>query len=292
MLDEETRERLAAAVREIRAAGTFKEERVIGSPQGVRITRGARSRGAELLRQQLPGPGLPPRGDRGRARGPGPLGIRDGIRALHLRHPGGPPGAGDSAWRPSWERRTPSSTRPASTQTAASSSRSWTRTAPSSPTSSTTPPSSTGRACARRGGSSTPTRTWRTWSEGSPRRPPRRLRLIVTDGVFSMDGDFARLPEICAIAEKHGALVMVDDSHATGFIGRTGRGTRRALRRHGPGGRSSPRPSERRLAAPRAAASRAAGRSSSSSASEAGRTCSPTPWRPWWQPPPSLSWTS
>jgi glycine C-acetyltransferase len=51
------------------------------------------------------------------------------------------------------------------------------------------------------------------------------VRLIVTDGVFSMDGDYARLPEICALAESHGALVMVDDSHATGFVGRSGRGT-------------------------------------------------------------------
>src|SRR5512137_2330316 len=52
-----------------------------------------------------------------------------------------------------------------------------------------------------------------------------RLRLVVTDGVFSMDGDLARLDEICALAERHRALVMVDDSHASGFVGRTGRGT-------------------------------------------------------------------
>ncbi len=51
------------------------------------------------------------------------------------------------------------------------------------------------------------------------------FRLIVTDGVFSMDGDLVKLPEICDLAEKYGALVMVDDSHATGFVGATGRGT-------------------------------------------------------------------
>jgi glycine C-acetyltransferase len=51
------------------------------------------------------------------------------------------------------------------------------------------------------------------------------IRLVVTDGVFSMDGDVANLPGICAAAGRHGALVMVDDSHATGFIGATGRGT-------------------------------------------------------------------
>ena len=53
----------------------------------------------------------------------------------------------------------------------------------------------------------------------------RRIRLIATDGVFSMDGDFARLDAIVELAERHGALVMVDDSHATGLIGKTGRGT-------------------------------------------------------------------
>lgn len=52
-----------------------------------------------------------------------------------------------------------------------------------------------------------------------------RVRMIATDGVFSMDGDIAKLPEICDLAEKYGALVMVDDSHATGFVGKTGRGT-------------------------------------------------------------------
>ncbi len=52
-----------------------------------------------------------------------------------------------------------------------------------------------------------------------------KYRLIVTDGVFSMDGDLAKLPEIVALAEKYDALVMVDDSHATGYIGKTGRGT-------------------------------------------------------------------
>ncbi len=52
-----------------------------------------------------------------------------------------------------------------------------------------------------------------------------RYRLICTDGVFSMDGDIALLPEICALAEAYDALVLVDDSHATGYIGKTGRGT-------------------------------------------------------------------
>ena len=52
-----------------------------------------------------------------------------------------------------------------------------------------------------------------------------RYRIIATDGVFSMDGDIAKLKEICDLAEKHDALVVVDDSHATGYIGTTGRGT-------------------------------------------------------------------
>lgn len=52
-----------------------------------------------------------------------------------------------------------------------------------------------------------------------------RFRMIATDGAFSMDGDVARLKDICDLAEKYDALVMVDDSHCSGFMGKTGRGT-------------------------------------------------------------------
>lgn len=53
----------------------------------------------------------------------------------------------------------------------------------------------------------------------------KKFRLVVSDGVFSMDGDIADLRTVCDLAEKYQALVMVDDSHATGFVGKTGRGT-------------------------------------------------------------------
>ena len=53
----------------------------------------------------------------------------------------------------------------------------------------------------------------------------KRLKLVITDGVFSMDGDTARLDEMAGLCEKYGAMLLVDDSHATGFIGKTGRGT-------------------------------------------------------------------
>lgn len=52
----------------------------------------------------------------------------------------------------------------------------------------------------------------------------QRFRIIVTDGVFSMDGDIAKMDEICALAEKYDALVMTDECHSAGFIGKTGRG--------------------------------------------------------------------
>jgi glycine C-acetyltransferase len=53
----------------------------------------------------------------------------------------------------------------------------------------------------------------------------KRLKVVITDGVFSMDGDTAKLDEMVALCEKYNAMLFVDDSHATGFIGKTGRGT-------------------------------------------------------------------
>lgn len=60
-----------------------------------------------------------------------------------------------------------------------------------------------------------------------------RLKMIITDGVFSMDGDIAKLPEIVALAEKYGAFVMVDDAHASGVLGDHGRGSVDHFKLHG-----------------------------------------------------------
>jgi glycine C-acetyltransferase len=60
-----------------------------------------------------------------------------------------------------------------------------------------------------------------------------RTRLVVTDGVFSMEGDVARLPDVLDLARRHDAVVVVDDSHATGVLGKTGRGTAEHFGLHG-----------------------------------------------------------
>ena len=59
----------------------------------------------------------------------------------------------------------------------------------------------------------------------------KRFKLVITDGVFSMDGDTAKLDEMVALCEKYDAMLLVDDSHASGFIGKTGRGHAREVRR-------------------------------------------------------------
>ena len=103
-----------------------------------------------------------------------------------------------------------------------------------------------------------------------------RYRLIATDGVFSMDGVIANLSAICDLAEQYDAMVMVDDSHAVGFVGAARSRHARALRRDGPGRhhhRHARQGARRRQSAVTPAA---AGRSSSGCVNGRARTCSAT----------------
>ncbi len=118
-----------------------------------------------------------------------------------------------------------------------------------------------------------------------------RRAIVITDGVFSMDGDVAPLPEIYAVARKHDLLLMVDDAHGEGVLGRGGRGIVDHFNLHGKWiSRSarSPRPS-----AWWGVWWRAARRSSNGCASAAARSCSPPPSPSRMRPPawpPSISW--
>uniref|UniRef100_A0A7N9CZM1 Glycine C-acetyltransferase n=1 Tax=Macaca fascicularis TaxID=9541 RepID=A0A7N9CZM1_MACFA len=84
------------------------------------------------------------------------------------------------------------------------------------------PPSSTASACARPTSTAILDTTHHLFMSFPQKH---RLRLVATDGAFSMDGDIAPLQEICRLASRYGALVFVDECHATGFLGPTGRGT-------------------------------------------------------------------
>src|SRR6478735_4623413 len=161
-------------------------------PAGL-ARRCRRARGPpQPLRQQLPRSRKPPRDGRGRTRGARPVGLRHGVRPLHLRHPGAAPRArGAPVGVPRHRGHDPL------------------------------------RLLLRR------ERRRLRYANGDMDELEARLveasdarfRLIATDGVFSMDGYAAKLDEICDVAERHDALVLVDDSHAVGFVGPQGRGT-------------------------------------------------------------------
>lgn len=113
-----------------------------------------------------------------------------------------------------------------------------------------------------------------------------RFKMIATDGVFSMDGIIANLQGVCDLAEKYGAMVMVDDSHAVGFVGKHGRGSAEHCGVEGRVDIITAR-SARRLAALRAGIRRRRPMSSSGCASARGPICFPIRSRP--SSPPLLS---
>ena len=222
-----------AELDEIRAAGLFKAERVISSPQQANVTR-RRRRGAQPLREQLPRARRPSGADRGRAGGAGPLGLRHGVGALHLRHAGDPQGARGEALRASSAPRTRSSTAPASTPTAGCSRRcSGPEDAVISDALNHASIIDGIRLCKAQRFRYANTDMDELEAQLKAAAGARR-RLIATDGVFSMDGYVAKLDEICDLAERYDAMVMVDDSHAVGFVGEQRPRHARAQRRDGP----------------------------------------------------------
>ena len=215
-------------VREIREAGLYKEERIITTPQSAEIGVGTGENQRHVLNfcaNNYLGLSSHPDVIKAAHQRDRHARLRDELGALHLRHPGPPQEPRGEDLARSSAPRTRSSTPPASTRTAASSRRCSAKRTRSSPTRSTTHRSSTASASARRSATATPTATWPRSRSALKETQGKRLRMIATDGVFSMDGYLAKLDEICDLADKYEAMVMVDDSHASGFIGKTGRGT-------------------------------------------------------------------
>ena len=214
---------LVQTLSEIREAGLYKSELPITTPQGATSTsRAGESCSPSAATTTSASPttrrSSRPRTTRSTA------GATGWPRCASSAAPRRSTASSRSAWQRSSAPTTRSSSAPASTPTAASSRRCSARRTPSSPTSSTRldhrrDPALQGAAAAPRA-----TATWTSSRRGS-RSAGARRRLIATDGVFSMDGYLARLDRICELAERHDALVMVDDSHAVGVVGPGGRGT-------------------------------------------------------------------
>ena len=284
---------------EIRTAGLFKTERHIDSPQASHITAGqigeSGADGPELLRQQLPGPGRPPGHHRRRQGRHGRARLRHGQRALHLRHPGPAPGTGSqrvSKFLGTEDTILFSSCFDANGGVFES------LFGPEDAIIS----DALNHASIIDGIRLCKAQRFRYANqdmadleakliEATTQENPARRKIIVTDGVFSMDGYLAPLEAICDLAEKYDALVMVDDSHAVGFMGATGAGTPEHAGVSRPGGhlhrhvRQGPGRRLRRLRLrPRA-------KWWPCSARRPAPTCSPTRWpRPSW-PPRSRPWT-
>ena len=74
---------------------------------------------------------------------------------------------------------------------------------------------------------------WKNWRNVCKKHRLKRFRIVVTDGVFSMDGNVAPMDKICDLAEKYDALVMVDESHSAGVVGETGHGVSELCKTYG-----------------------------------------------------------
>ena len=228
---------LEAELDGIREAGFYKTERVITTPQGSHVEVASGEDVINLCANNYLGLAQDERvkaaAREGLERwGYGMASVRFicGTQTVH-KAARGPALATGSGWR------TRSSIPPASTPMAASSRPCSGPRTRSSPTSSTTPRSSTASASARR-------KRYRYKNADMADLEAQlqaadaagaRFKLIATDGVFSMDGYIAPLAQICDLAERYGALVHVDDSHATGVVGAGGRGTPEHCGVHRPG---------------------------------------------------------